>query len=161
MIRLTLICLAILLASESIADARNPFRRTRTEKRAHSLPLEVVTAQPAPYQAAQKNYQATQKGTYEKGSVATCVRYIQHRPHKKLCRNCGSYNTRIAVYDPFSCSTVDVTICIPGCCLGGPVASCRPGLLGRGITTYSWCCGFTVRTAVTMHGDVTVHYYGS
>lgn len=160
--------LAILVISASTADARELFRRVRAEELAP--PQEVVYAQRAPYQSAQKTpyrvaqkspYQVAQKGVYQKGNVATCVSYVQHRPHKKICCDCASYTTTIAVYDPCSCGTVDVPICVPGCCKGSPTTSSRAGLLGRGITTYSWCCGYTVRVVVTRRGAVTVHYYGS
>lgn len=137
------------------------------------MPYQVVqkgafqAVQKTPYQAVQKMpYQAYQKGAYQKGAyqkgtVATCVRYVQHCPHRKTCCDCGSsYQTVLTVIDPNTCCPVDVPVCLPSCCTGQPLCSARHGLLGRGITSYSWCCGYTVRIVIGIHGDVTVHYYG-
>lgn len=164
---LTCVCLATLLAFTSTAEARN-LRRLQTEELAPpedlaAPPQRVLrqSSQKTPFQAAQK-YQPAQKGAYHKGHVATCVRYVQHRPLKKTCCGCGtSYHTTLPVYDPSTCCMIDVPVCLPSCCQEAPTASGRNGLLGRGITTFNWCCGYKVRIVATKHGDVTVHYYGS
>ena len=168
---LTVTALAILAAATSTAHARNLFNR-------QADPLQGIEALPVPsapvqqarlaplqkmrYQAVQKmSYQAAQKGVYQKAAVAAFVRYVQHRRHRQTCCDRGlSYQTVLTVIDPKACCTVDVPVCLPSCCTGDPQSSGRPGLLGRGITSFCWGCGYRVRVVVGPHGAVTVHYYG-
>lgn len=168
---LTVTSLAIFAAVANNAEARNLFNRqadpagSREALPAPGAPAQqgwYAPSQKVQYQAVQKMpYQAAQKDVYQKGSVATCVRYVQHRPHRKTCCDYGSsYQTVLTVVDPKTCCVVDVPVCLPACCTGQPQCSGRTGLLGRGITNYSWCCGYSVRIVVGHHGDVTVHYYG-
>ncbi|MEX0819736.1 MAG: hypothetical protein WD070_09075 [Pirellulaceae bacterium] len=175
-ITLTLASLAIFASATSSVDARNLFNRQADPAQSfEALPAPGQPAQrvrPAPkrvmpYQAAQKMpYHVAQKGVYQKeayqkGSVATCVRYVQHRPHRKTCCDCGpSYETFLTVIDPKTCCAIDVPVCLPACCAGYPQSSGRDGLFGRGITKFSWHCGYSVRIVVGHRGDVTVHYYG-
>ena len=170
---LTVTSLALFATATNNAEARNLFnRQVDPAQGVEILPAPVAPAQqgwyaPAqkmPYQAVQKmSYQAAQKGAYQQGAaVAACVRYVQHCPHRKTCCGCGSsYQTVLTVIDPKTCCSIDVPVCLPTCCTGQPVCSGRNGLFGRGITSYSWCCGYTVRVVVGSHGDVTVHYYGT
>lgn len=172
MIRRTTLALATLTILSSIgtnADARNLFnRQAESERIVEMMPPTARLgsygpAQRMPYQAAQKSpYQAAQKGAYQKGVPATCVRYVQHRVHRKTCCDCGaSYQTVLTVVDPKSCCPIDVPVCVPACCTDLPQCSGRDGILGRGITKFSWCCGYSVRVVVGHRGDVTVHYYGT
>lgn len=170
---LTITMLAVLATATNNAQARNFFNRQADPAQGvEVLPTPASPAQQgwyAPtqkmsYQAVQKiSYQPVQKGAYQKGSVeAACVRYVQHCPHRKTCCGCAtSYQTVLTVIDPKTCCPVDVPVCLPSCCTGQPQSSGRNGLLGRGITNYSWCCGYNIRIVVGHHGDVTVHYYGA
>ncbi|MBC8351036.1 MAG: hypothetical protein H8E66_03565 [Planctomycetes bacterium] len=168
---LTSTALAILATATNCAEARNLFNRQADPAEGlEALPVPSTPAQQGryspsqkvPYQAVQKMpYQPVQKGVYQKGAVATCVRYVQHRPHRKTCCDCGSsYRTVLTVIDPVTCCAVDVPVCVPTCCVESPLCRGRNGLLGRGITKFSWCCGYSVRVVIGHHGDVTVHYYG-
>lgn len=167
----TVTSLALLAVVTRSVEARNLFnRQAEPSQGLESLPVPGVPAQQgwfAPsqkmqYQAVQKMpYQAEQKGVYQKGAVATCVRYVQHCPLRRSCCGCGSsYQTTLTVIDPRTCCPIAVPVCLPSCCTGQPSGGGRNGLFGRGITNYSWCCGYTVRIVVSHHGDVTVHYYG-
>ncbi|MDA1050421.1 MAG: hypothetical protein O3C40_08055 [Planctomycetota bacterium] len=169
---LTATAMGFLAAATTNAEARNLFnRQPDPAQEVEPLPAPptpsqqgwYAPAQKMPFQAAQKGaYQAVQKGAYQKSAVvATCVRYVQHRTHRKVCCDCGqSYQTVLSVIDPRTCCQIDVPVCLPSCCTGPPQCSGRNGLLGRGITNYNWCCGYAVRIVVGHHGDVTVHYYG-
>jgi len=161
---LNVISLAILAAVTNDAEARNLFNRQEDPAQGvEALPIPGTPTQQGWYAPAQKMpYQAVQKGAYQKGTMpATCVCYVQHRPHRKTCCDCGSsYETVLTVIDPKTCCPIDVPVCLPSCCTGYPQCSARNGLLGRGVTSYSWCCGYVVRVVVGHHGDVTVHYYG-
>ncbi len=169
---LTSMTLAMLSAVTSNVEARNLFNRQPDPAQnletlpGPSMPTQqarFAPSQKTPYQAAQKMpYQAAQKGAYQKGGAAVaCVRYVQHRPHRKICCDCGSsFQTVLTVIDPETCCPVSVPVCLPACCTGPPKCSGRNGLLGRGITNYSWCCGYSVRIVVGHHGAVTVHCYG-
>jgi hypothetical protein len=173
---LTVALVASLAALSNTAEARNLFNRQADPaqslealpipgpavQQGWSAPTQKMPTQKMQYQAVQKMpYQAVQKGAYQKGAVATCVRYVQHRPHRKTCCDCGpSYQTVLTVIDPRSCCAIDVPVCLPACCTGQPQCNGRNGLFGRGITSYDWCCGYSVRIVVGHHGDVTVHYYG-
>lgn len=167
---LTVTSLAVLVAATQNAEARNFFNRQAESVEALPAPASPAQQgwygplQKTPYQAVQKMpYQAVQKGAYQKGpAVATCVRYVQHCSHRKTCCDCSSsYQTTLTVIDPKTCCQIEVPVCLPSCCTGYPQSSGRDGLFGRGITSYSWCCGYSVRIVVGHQGDVTVHYYGA
>ncbi len=177
---LTVTSLAILAAATQTAEARNLFNRQADPAQGHeALPAPAAPVQQAwyspsqktlyqavqkgPYQAVQKMpYQAVQKGVHQKGAVAPCIRYVQHCSHRKTCCDCGpTHQAVLTVIDPKTCCPIEVPVCLPSCCTGYPQCSGRDGLFGRGITNYSWCCGFKVRIVVGHHGDVTVHYYGA
>ena len=176
---LTVTSLAALVAAANTTEARDFFARQVDPALAiESLPTPAalsrqgrfVPAQKIPYQAVQKMpyqtvqkmpYYPAQKGVYQKSVLATRVRYVQHCPHRKTCCGCGSsYQTILTVIDPVTCCPIDVPVCLPTCCTGQPASSGRKGLLVRGVTSYSWCCGYTVRIVVGHHGNVVVHYYG-
>lgn len=62
--------------------------------------------------------------------------------------------------NPCTCCPVDVPVCLPGCCCGEPVVTCRKTLLGEGIVTYDWCCGVSVSIRYKKCGEVLVTYRG-
>lgn len=168
----TLAATVLLAGLTTDVAARNLFnRQVEAPPSIETLPYPTMPAQPSyyspsqqmPYQASQKMpFQAMQKGVYQKASVATCVRYVQHHPLRKNCCNCGpSYQTVLSVVDPKTCCPIDVPVCLPACCTGYPHSDGRGGLFGRGITNFCWGCGYRVRVVVSHHGDVTVHYYGA
>ena len=65
--------------------------------------------------------------------------------------------TTLCVNPPCSCCSENVSVCVPGCCVGPPQVCWRAGLLGRQIGTYTWpCCGHTVEVVVTRRGNVRV-----
>ena len=93
------------------------------------------------------------------------IRYVAHRLCRRVCCCCAPEprQTILQVQDPGSCCCrlVDVPICLPGCCDDAPCVRSRGGLFCRGVVTYTWCCGYTVRVVFHHRGDITVHTYGS
>jgi hypothetical protein len=162
--------LGVVLAAANSVDARDLFvRQTDAIQSVEVLPLPSGSAQQSwmpsqkqAYQSVQKMpYQSVQKGSYSKALVATRVRYVQHRPHRKTCCDrSSSYRTALSVIDPKTGCLISVPVCLPTCCTGYPQASGRAGLVGRVITNFCWECGYRVRIVVGHHGTVTVHYYG-
>jgi hypothetical protein len=68
-------------------------------------------------------------------------------------------NVTICVKDPVTCCVYEVDVCVPAeCACEAPcLQSCRPGLLGRKILTYTWpCCGHCVEVVITKHGRTIV-----
>ena len=75
-----------------------------------------------------------------------CVSYRYHHRWKKVCCDCGPpQNIVLAVKDPCTGCAVEVPVCLPSCCKGDPKVCSRPGLFGRSVVTYSWCCGYDVK----------------
>lgn len=65
--------------------------------------------------------------------------------------------TELCVQDPCSCCTYKVCVCLPACCTEDPCVSCRPGIFGRKIVTYTWpCCGHSIDVVITKHGRTIV-----
>jgi hypothetical protein len=65
----------------------------------------------------------------------------------------------ICVKDPVTCCVYEVEVCVPAeCACEAPcLKSCRPGLFGRKILTYTWpCCGHCVEIVITKHGRTIV-----
>lgn len=94
-----------------------------------------------------------------------CIKYVQHHLRRKLCC-CGVAPTSmvLVVKDPRCCAaqcTVEVPVCLPGCCTGEPQVDCCRGPLGRGYVTFKWCCGYEVRVVFLLTGDLLVHTWGS
>jgi hypothetical protein len=91
-----------------------------------------------------------------------CITYRHHGPSKSCCSQ-PPIETVLCVKDPCRCGCeVMVPVCLPACCLDEvPKVSSRCGLLGRGVVTYQYCCGFTVRVVFQRCGNVVVHTYGS
>jgi hypothetical protein len=68
-------------------------------------------------------------------------------------------NVTICVKDPVTCCVYQVEVCVPAeCACEAPcLESCRPGILGRKVLTYSWpCCGHCVEVVITKHGKTIV-----
>jgi hypothetical protein len=92
------------------------------------------------------------------GSYKPCVTY-------RGCLDC--YGPKIGqmlmVKDPCDCScnpcAAEIPVCLPACCKT-PCVSCKCGLLGRGIVTYSYDCGVCVTVVFRNCGDVVVVYRG-
>ncbi|MEO2047967.1 MAG: hypothetical protein ABGX16_15515 [Pirellulales bacterium] len=65
--------------------------------------------------------------------------------------------TELCVQDPCTCCTYKVCVCLPACCTEDPCVSCRPGIFGRKIVTYTWpCCGHSIDVVMTKHGRTIV-----
>lgn len=91
-----------------------------------------------------------------------CIEYRHVHRWKKACCGCGTMNMVLTVEDPCKCGCArDVPVCIPCCCTGEPCVKSRCGLLGRGVVTYEWCCGYKLTVAFKKCGDVVVTYFGS
>jgi hypothetical protein len=91
-----------------------------------------------------------------------CISYCHHRACKKVCCGCEPpMHTVLQVKDPCCCCMVDVPVCLPSCCTGCPDVCGRCGIFGRGVVTYNWCCGYTIKIVFSRCGDITVHYFGS
>ena len=94
---------------------------------------------------------------------APCIDYRYRRPCRKACCECAPpQKLTLCVKDPCCCvSTVKVPVCVPSCCKGEPCVSGRCGVLGRGVVTYEWCCGYKLTVTFKKCGDLTVTYFGS
>lgn len=64
----------------------------------------------------------------------------------------------LTVCDPCTGCPVAVPVCLPACCTGCPEVCARGALIGRGVVTYRWCCGFTATVRFDRCGDVLVTY---
>ncbi len=91
-----------------------------------------------------------------------CITYHKHCLLRRVCCDCcvPPYQTVLKAKVPCSCCEVDIPVCVPGCCTDAPCVTCRPGLFGRVVTEYTWCCGFKVRIVATRRGTIAVHTYG-
>jgi hypothetical protein len=66
----------------------------------------------------------------------------------------------LQVTDPCTCCTVEVPICLPGCCTGAPSVCCRcPILFNREVIRYDYCCGVSVVVKISKCGDILVTYW--
>jgi len=110
-----------------------------------------------------------QRGPVQKGSPvqkgADCYHQISYHHHctlrKTSCCSCGTIRQVLMVDDPCCCGkTIAIPVCLPDCCDDQPKSSGHCGPLGRGVTTFHWCCGYKVKVVVDRCGDVTVHSYG-
>jgi len=108
--------------------------------------------------AVQGEYATEQAYSPLSGSCKPCIIY-RTRGRQLACCGCEPpIQTILQVKDPASCCVVDVPVCLPGCCTDVPEVCDRCGLFGRGIVTYDWCCGFSVRVTFKLNGDVLVTY---
>lgn len=64
----------------------------------------------------------------------------------------------LCVKDPCTGCCTTVTVCIPACCCDEePCVTCRPGIFGRIVLTYTWKnCGHCVDVVINKHGRVRV-----
>jgi hypothetical protein len=91
-----------------------------------------------------------------------CICY-EHRGCPICCSSCSdapAIKTSIKVTDPCTCCTVDVPLCLPGCCTGAPccVKDRCPILFNRLALRYEYCCGVAVVIKVKKCGDIVVTY---
>ena len=92
------------------------------------------------------------------GSYKPCITY-------RGCLDCcgPKVSQTLMVKDPCDCSckpcAAEIPVCLPACCKH-PCVSCKCGLLGRGIVTYSYDCGVCVTVVFRNCGDVVVVYRG-
>ncbi|HZZ27815.1 MAG TPA: hypothetical protein VFE46_07375 [Pirellulales bacterium] len=89
-----------------------------------------------------------------------CTTYKPCITYRGCCDCCGPKVSQVLkVKDPGDCccnSLAEIPVCLPACCKN-PCVSCKCGLLGRGVVTYSYdCCCVTV--IFTRCGDVIVRY---
>lgn len=90
-----------------------------------------------------------------------CIKYKHHITLRKTGSKCVEpIKTILVVKDPCNCCEVEIPVCLPGCCTGEPKLCSHPGILGRNIVEYEWCCGFRVKIVFDRCGDITVHTYG-
>ena len=88
-----------------------------------------------------------------------CVTY------RGCCDCCGpTASQTLMVPDPCDdcCCTpsrAEIPVCLPACCKN-PCVSCKCGLFGRGVVTYSYDCGCCVTIVFRNCGDVIVKYSG-
>jgi hypothetical protein len=88
-----------------------------------------------------------------------CVVYRHRGP--KLCCDCKPpVPLTLSVKNPCTGCAVDVSVCIPACCSGEPKVCCAPGIFGREVVNYEWCCGYNVKVAFKPCGDVLVVTWG-
>jgi len=133
------------------------------EARSHRSSQNDVRAAEA---AASPNDQSTAGANpHDAGSCKRCcdrcIKYRHHPTLRKICCGCEeSTRTVLQVTDPCCCCVVEVEVCLPACCDDCPKVCCSPGILGRDVVTYEWCCGYKVRVVFDRCGDITVHSYG-
>lgn len=73
----------------------------------------------------------------------------------------GPIHQTLCVDNPADCchKLYAVPVCVPACCTGQPVCcGSTVGLLGRGIVTYRWPCGFEAVLTFRVHGGVLITY---
>ncbi len=89
----------------------------------------------------------------------TCKTYKPCISYCGCCDCCGPKASQVLlVKDPCDCccELAEIPVCLPACCKN-PCISCRCGLFGRGIVTYSYdCCCVTI--IFRRCGDVIVKY---
>jgi hypothetical protein len=91
-----------------------------------------------------------------------CIEY-RHHGRPICCCDCNAppeIKTVLHVKNPSCCCgcTVDVPVCLPGCCTGEPCVSGRCGVLGRGVVHYEYACGVRVTVTFKACGDILVTY---
>jgi len=129
------------------ADARTPAQLMRSAKSAPIIDASLAKSA--------GNREATQLAC---GSYTPCVVY------RGCLECCGPKVSQILmVKDPCDCCcnpcAAEIPVCLPACCKN-PCVSCKCGLFGRGIVTYSYDCGVCVTVVFRNCGDVVVVYRG-
>lgn len=153
------------LKSRLQEDANSPSDQVRPLQRGavQKSPLQHSVAQKAIVQKSIVQKTIVQKGAVQKGDV--CCHSISYRHHcslrKTCCCSCATIKTVLTVDDPCCCgNSIAVPVCLPDCCDDCPRVVRDGGHLGRGVTTFVWCCGYKVKVVVDRCGDVVVHSYG-
>ncbi|MEK6250139.1 MAG: hypothetical protein N2C12_18285 [Planctomycetales bacterium] len=88
-----------------------------------------------------------------------CIIYKARGRCRRSCCGCAPpVQTTLTVADPCCCKcAVDIPVCVPACCKGAPsCVTSRCGMLCKGVVTYKWCCGYTVKVVFKKCGDVVV-----
>lgn len=86
------------------------------------------------------------------------ITYLHHG--RKICCCESPIQMELPVQIPCGCTTttINIPVCLPGCCTGAPHMVCHWGPLGRGVVRYDFCCGVIVKIIVRPCGDIVVHY---
>ena len=86
------------------------------------------------------------------------ITYVHHG--RKICCCEPPVQMELAVQVPCgcTCTTVNIPVCLPGCCNTAPSMICHWGPLGRGVVRYDYCCGVIVKIIFRPCGDIVVHY---
>lgn len=88
-----------------------------------------------------------------------CISY-EHRGRSICCCECAPIQTALQVTDPCTCCTIEVPVCLPGCCTGSPAVCSRcPILFNREVIKFEYCCGVTVVVKISKCGDILVTYW--
>ena len=88
-----------------------------------------------------------------------CICYEHRGCPVCCCNDSPPIKTALKITDPCTCCTVDVPICLPGCCTGEPCVRDRcPILFNREVIRYEYCCGVTVVVRIKKCGDIVVTY---
>jgi hypothetical protein len=93
-------------------------------------------------------------------TAPVCKTYKPCVSYCGCCDCCGPKASQVlSVKDPCDCccSLAEIPVCLPACCKN-PCVSCRCGLFGRGVVTYSYDCGCCVTIIFRRCGDVVVKY---
>jgi hypothetical protein len=90
-----------------------------------------------------------------------CICYEHRGCPICCCTDAPAIKTSIKVTDPCTCCTVDVPLCLPGCCTGEPccVKDRCPILFNRELIRYEYCCGVAVTIKISKCGDILVVYH--
>ncbi len=87
-----------------------------------------------------------------------CFKYRKTLLSKKYYCHGPGVNSALMVEHPGDCKcVVEVPVCLPDCLEGPPVVKSRCKL-GRGVVTYTWCNGFTVKVVFRKKCDIVVTY---
>ncbi len=94
----------------------------------------------------------------------TCKTYKPCVTYRGCWDCCGPKASHtLNVKDPCDCCCnpcyAEIPVCLPACCKN-PCVSCKCGLFGRGIVTYSFDCGCCVTIVFRNCGEVIVKYSG-
>ena len=89
------------------------------------------------------------------------VVYMNHPVLAMLMHKCRTGQAaKVYVQVPGGCCPVDVSVCVPICCVGQvPHLSQSKDLLGRCIYTFCWPCGTKVCIVKRHSGTLVVHSY--
>jgi len=80
---------------------------------------------------------------------------------KPCCEPPPPVETTLYVCHPCTGCKVPVTVCVPACCATEAPAVCsRRALIGKELTTFSYCCGFEVKVRWDHCGKPVVHTRG-